>query len=370
MTHVALIIGSIQPAYGAARVCIDIAEGLLASGHTVTVITHDQRVENVPVPLRGARFLFVPRRQSTLGWAAFCLNLRRALLTIRGTELVVVSFLTLTNYACIVATLGLRSRIRLVVSEHNEQSLALTSMGRSGRAAVRMMPLMYRGAKVVCVSQAVLKDLIDKCGVKGATFTVVYNPVSAARVTSEANLSGPGIGALPAPGNYVVCVAELKPAKQQVLLIEAIARTIRPVTLVLIGDGRDRDFLVERAKSLGVSDRVIFMGRQENPWPVVRGASASLLVPRYEGFGLSAAESAAIGVLPIGLAVGGLAEVLERVGGQLIPDDENRTQAIADALDGAVSGTVHWSNVAALSWIETELEPKHVASNYLSAATN
>lgn len=83
-----------------------------------------------------------------------------------------------------------------------------------------------------------------------------------------------------------------------------------PSTLVMVGDGPDRDDAEEEARSLGVDRDVHFLGRIERVAPLLASADLFLLPSDRESFGLSALEALASGVPVIGCSVGGLPEVV------------------------------------------------------------
>ena len=83
-----------------------------------------------------------------------------------------------------------------------------------------------------------------------------------------------------------------------------------PAKLVLIGDGPEMKSCVQLVNQLGLRDRVLFMGNQENVVPLLSVADLFLLPSEQESFGLAALEAMACGAPVISSDVGGLAEVV------------------------------------------------------------
>jgi N-acetyl-alpha-D-glucosaminyl L-malate synthase BshA len=83
-----------------------------------------------------------------------------------------------------------------------------------------------------------------------------------------------------------------------------------PSTLVMVGDGPDRDDAEEEARLLGVERDVHFLGKIDRVAPLLASADLFLLPSDRESFGLSALEALASGVPVIGCNVGGLPEVV------------------------------------------------------------
>ena len=117
----------------------------------------------------------------------------------------------------------------------------------------------------------------------------------------------------------IVGVSRLVPRKGFDVLIDAVARIDRNVQLVIVGDGRDRDRLVTRARRVGLGDRVRFLGRvphAELP-PAYRAADVFAMVCRdrwhgleAEGFGIVFLEAAASGVPAVAGRSGGSHEAV------------------------------------------------------------
>jgi N-acetyl-alpha-D-glucosaminyl L-malate synthase BshA len=83
-----------------------------------------------------------------------------------------------------------------------------------------------------------------------------------------------------------------------------------PATLVMVGDGPDRDPAQREAQRLGVARDVRFAGRVDDVADLLRGADLFLLPSETESFGLAALEAMACGVPVIASRVGGIPEVV------------------------------------------------------------
>ena len=69
---------------------------------------------------------------------------------------------------------------------------------------------------------------------------------------------------VPGPyGDYVLFVGRLERAKRPDLAVQAMCHVDRPTRLVIVGDGTDRLRVEALAESLGVSDRIDFLGSIE-----------------------------------------------------------------------------------------------------------
>jgi L-malate glycosyltransferase len=119
-------------------------------------------------------------------------------------------------------------------------------------------------------------------------------------------------------GSLIIgAVGRLRHEKGIDVLINAFARldTSNQASryLVIVGDGPDLSKLVELAESLGMSDRVVFVGSA--PWEVAMQWLAQMdivVIPsRFEGFGLTAAEAMAMSKPVVVSNTHGLSELVE-----------------------------------------------------------
>jgi glycosyltransferase involved in cell wall biosynthesis len=94
----------------------------------------------------------------------------------------------------------------------------------------------------------------------------------------------------------------IAPEKNVELLIDAIAESANSrVMCVLVGDGPHRSNVQARVESLGLSDRVIFAGRQPDVRPYLHAADVFVFPSRGESFGCSLAEAMACGLACVAL---------------------------------------------------------------------
>ena len=119
---------------------------------------------------------------------------------------------------------------------------------------------------------------------------------------------------LGSPGERVIMhISNFRRVKRIPDVIEIFHRiqSELPARLVLVGDGPERQAAEDLAESLGISDRVVILGKIESVAELLASADLFLLPSEQESFGLVALEAQASGVPVIGSAHSGLAEVVE-----------------------------------------------------------
>jgi len=116
----------------------------------------------------------------------------------------------------------------------------------------------------------------------------------------------------PAGHKVLVHVSNFRPVKRvrDVVRVFAGIRREVPATLVLVGDGPDRDAAEQEADRLKLGRDVRFFGKVDNVADILRGSDLFLLPSETESFGLAALEAMACAVPVLASAVGGLPEVV------------------------------------------------------------
>lgn len=122
----------------------------------------------------------------------------------------------------------------------------------------------------------------------------------------------PGLGK-PQDGPSVVHVSNFRPVKRVPWLMRAFALATegKRATMTLVGDGPDQAECRRLATTLGVEDRVVFLGLRDALPELLAPADVYANSSREESFGLSALEAMACGTPVVGTDAGGVREVVE-----------------------------------------------------------
>jgi glycosyltransferase involved in cell wall biosynthesis len=135
--------------------------------------------------------------------------------------------------------------------------------------------------------------------------------------------------ALGVEGPLLVVAGTLSPRKGQHIALAALAR-LPGVTLIVIGHGPDRARLERLARSLGVADRVQFLGGQPHAaLPALLAAADAMVLPTAsEGLANVWVEALACGTPVVTSNVGGAPEAIDRpAAGRLVARDPDAIAA-------------------------------------------
>ena len=190
------------------------------------------------------------------------------------------------------------------------------------------------GAKRIITPSEYLKSIISNWGVDTEKISVIYNGfhmIEMKKTPSAIKKS------LVLRGGVIVSVGRLVPWKGMVSLIEsfsALHATIADSTLVIVGDGPERERLEGRVAELGLSDSVLFTGQldQVRAFEYVKAADVFALNTSYEGFSHQLLETMALGTTIVTTGVGGNRE--------LIKDGENGLIVDVDDVQGMTHALV------------------------------
>ncbi len=133
----------------------------------------------------------------------------------------------------------------------------------------------------------------------------------------------------------LVHLSNFRPVKRigDVIEIFALVRREIPAKLLMIGDGPDRVSAEWTVREKGLTQDVIFLGKQNQVQELLNCGDVLLLPSDLESFGLAALEGMACGVPAVCSKVGGVLEVIrDGVEGYLVPARDVKTMA-ARALD-------------------------------------
>ena len=166
---------------------------------------------------------------------------------------------------------------------------------------------------VICNSKMVRDEILSRFAVQESKLHVVYNPVDGVhfhpglRAERTKILERHRIAA----GTTVYLLVAADFTRCEVgTAIDALAALSPPVQLVVIGTDPDVERYRERARTLGVADRVTFTGRVGDPRPYYGAADAFVLPSIYDPSPGTVLQAMACGLPVVTSAKSGAAELL------------------------------------------------------------
>lgn len=185
--------------------------------------------------------------------------------------------------------------------------------------------------KIIAQSIYMRNDLISNFRIKKDKIHVIYNPINSEKIyealkehtkfyfdKSKINLL------------YVGRLEKIKDCESILLTLEQLGKQYN---LTIVGDGSQKESLIQLANTLHLDHRVVFVGFQENPYPFIQNADCLLITSMYEGFPNVVLEANLLGKPVFGYnCPGGLSEIIQNgLNGYII--DERDPKKLAKAID-------------------------------------
>jgi glycosyltransferase involved in cell wall biosynthesis len=315
---------------GAERVLVDIANGMLARGHQVQVLTFDPPGESFYSLSRAIERLNIEVGQpgKPIPRSGFLKAMPRIRRTVKEAKPeLVIAFMHSTYVPLTLALLG--AGIPLLVSEHVD---AVHYRSRPVQHALVWMADRLALAKTV--PSAPIRD--QHLAAFRRHLHVMPNSVNVAHFRDI-----PALLCMKQP-LLVLSVGRLMAEKNHIELLRAFALLADRFTqwnLRIVGDGELRPELETEVIRLGLFGRVILPGVSRDVASEYADASFVALPSLYESFGLVAAEALASGraVLAFDHCLGIAEMVRNGVNGLLVPATGDRVAHLAAGLEQLMS---------------------------------
>ena len=212
------------------------------------------------------------------------------------------------------------------------------------------LPLVHR---IICVSDANRRDLIEECPAVAAKTQTVYNGVDPSAFPSQPDRQTVRKELGTTHGPVLVTIGRLTDQKGHRYLLQALPRLLETwpqLCCVFVGEGELRDALHHMAIDLGVEQACRFVGVREDIADILAAADLFVLPSLSEGFPFVLLEALAMGRPVVASRVNGVPELIEdHKTGLLVPARD--PQALARAIREVLSDPIAASKMGAAGQI-------------------
>lgn len=250
----------------------------------------------------------------------------------------ILSALGHINVVSIIASIG--SNTKTIVTEHSTNSIAFA---KEGGIKAWIMPILMRffyryATHIVAVSKGVANDLNKNIKINQRIETI-YNPTLPKELVELTEVDTKHEWLTDKNSKIVISVGRLAKVKQFDLLINAFSLLEKEVDakLIILGDGPEREYLREVAKTLGIADKVDMPGFTTNPYAFMAKSDLFVLSSMYEGLPTVLVEALACGTAVVSTnCPSGPYEILEAGRLGILVDDAN-PKSLAVAMKKALT---------------------------------
>lgn len=197
-------------------------------------------------------------------------------------------------------------KIKFVARETNVVSKHVT------RKEIRFFYRFYNNYdQIICQSDDMKNDLIENFNLKPEKLIKINNPVDFEFIEQNLAISEKP-EAFRNDFRNVVAIGNLSARKGFDNLLKVFSHLKKEkILLHILGDGRDKDLLLQMKKDLNL-ENVIFHGQQKNPYQYLKFADLFILSSRYEGFPNVLLEAGACGTFSLANnCPGGISEIIQ-----------------------------------------------------------
>jgi len=191
----------------------------------------------------------------------------------------------------------LGKRIKVWPAFHSELNLRIEPTGRLARVKLnRVARVVGLADGVITVSAGLAAQFRKLSGADDKSLHVIPNPVVSPNLYAQLSIPAE---LPPWTGVTLLAIGRLTEGKGYSTLLEAFAsvkaKLNKPVRLVILGEGAEKQRLLAQAKSLGVENDFLLPGYVRNPASYLATADLFVLSSAYEGFPNVLAEALALG---------------------------------------------------------------------------
>ena len=291
---VVLVINCLQGG-GAERSVLTLGQGFYELGYEVHILRFKPLVEYDLNPnLNYHMIRFKPYKlilNSKLRYQLFAAKVDKYILSEIGKPNIILSNLYASDR---IMTHSKLPNLMYVIRNTVSNKFELTNNTNTNKK-VKELRRIYESRPCICVSRGVEADLQASLG-SCVTSNTIYNAFDKELIQQLANESIESQYDKITPRQYILHVGSFKTEKAHDVLLKAYAKSTMAYPLVLLGKGKMLEQTKKLAQDLGISQKVLFLGFNKNPYPYMKHARGFVLSSRSEGFVRVIPEALALNV--------------------------------------------------------------------------
>jgi len=278
---------------GAEKVTLTLAKGFIKEGHSVDLVICDNIVGfDIPSKIKLYRLNF---QKSFMDYTRYRHKLHNLIKKIVETnqkefDLILVNLQKSTRLMS-----GYRhEKIFHIVHSTFSQSALKDKKGLKLFFRKRKLQQIYNGLNIITVSKGIEDDLLNMIDILPKSIQTIYNPVDVDELC-ELSMKQQIIP----KDNYIVHIGRFSKVKRHDILLKAFQKIDLDVKLILVGDGEEKENIVQLIDELNLNKRVVLLGFLQNPYPIMKHAKILILSSEYEGLPTVLIEALALDTLII-----------------------------------------------------------------------
>lgn len=157
-------------------------------------------------------------------------------------------------------------------------------------------PVYQRMDRIICVSQALMKGFQKSFPTLASKVDYCYNFMDYSRILAQGELPQ----AQEYPKNQFICFSACRLSKEKALVrairtLSPIFRQYPDVYWYIAGSGDEREAIEQAIETESLSERIVLLGNQNNPYPYMKNADLVMNVSYHEAAPMVFMEAQALG---------------------------------------------------------------------------
>lgn len=196
-----------------------------------------------------------------------------------------ISFMESANFANILTG---KKKTKVIVSVRNNLSKSANSLIYKYIVNPMCKWIYKKADKIVVVAKGVEEDLVSNFNIRREQIETIYNGYDLGMIDQQRKKEfSEEEKEIYKSNKVVILVGRLEKQKAQWQMIKAMPMILNKVPdarLIILGEGRLRENLMDLANKCHVTDKVYFLGQKKNPYKYLNKAQLYVMPSLFEGF--------------------------------------------------------------------------------------